>query len=182
MVNLAIEKHAVAVKGFTDRKSPLQVVAPLAATVSTPVNAGRVVHLNNSYEFELGASKQMPMFLLQGSEDWDVKPPGPQTASGAFLAQGTHTENHLSALVATGGFEIATTEFDGAQTYAINDFLRADANGLLTNQNSAGTGKVQPYGSDTVVGVVSRGVQDNFYREYDVNLPKQLYFWTIYLP
>ena len=84
--------------------------------------------------------------------------------------------------MATGGFEIATTEFDGAQTYAINDFLRADANGLLTNQNSAGTGKVQPYGSDTVVGVVSRGVQDNFYREYDVNLPKQLYFWTIYLP
>lgn len=156
--------------------SALDYVAKLSANVTIdPLPAGRCVHLNSSGQFETGAQLlQMPIFLLQGSADFDVSNPG-STNWQAIAPVGW-----MSGLVATGAYELQTTEFDSTQTYAPNDHLNAvvanttaATGGTLTNQ-SLGT----LYGSDMVnrCGVVSRGKSTNAYGKTVVS------FWPIYLP
>lgn len=163
-----------ALKGWPSPHA-LDFTAKLSSNVTLdPVPAGRCVHATSA-GFELGVILlQMPIFLLQGSDAFDVSNPGGNNWT-AISPTGV-----LSGLVATGGFELETTEFDTAQTYAVNDHLKAiDDNsgatgGTLTNQ-SLGT----LYHASTMearVGVVSRGKRTNAYGK------TVLAFWPIYLP
>lgn len=153
--------------------------------------------------FEMGANlAMMPIFLWVGDADYDVSNPGvpagtPLGGSGGVLGSpGSGTppawvpirpSGHVMGLVAVGGFELETTEFDTAQNYSPNDPLRAvtsntDTNaGRLTNQDASGGQGFATAGSftvytDTVVGVVSRGSYVNKHGK------QALAFWPVYLP
>jgi hypothetical protein len=92
-----------------------------------------------------------------------------------------------SGLVATGGYELESTEHEVAPNvaYAPNQLLTAKASntvqsqgGVLSNdRNGAGgsAGLVRQY-TDAACGVVSRG---QFKNEHNVTV---LAFWPIYLP
>lgn len=173
--------------------------APLSSNVNigsvgTAPCSGLVVH-NTASGFEMGANlTQMAIFLWPNAYDFDVSNPGVPT--GTALGGTTSVPpawvpirptGKLMGLVATGGYELETTEFDTTQTYTINQTLRAvtsntDANaGKLTNQNASGG---QGFGSpgvnvaytDSIVGVVSRGAYTNSHGK------QVLSFWPVYLP
>ena len=162
----------------------LDYTAKLSSDVTvTTVYAGRCVHLNATGEFELGCTgSQMPIFILQNSDDNDVS----NTGGTTWYPIGP--TGVITGLVAKGSYELETTEFDTARTYAPNDFLRCKSSsnssadgGLLTNNSvvtlensSALSGSTNP---TAVVGVVSRGVRK---RQSDRN--NVLAFWPTYKP
>jgi hypothetical protein len=164
-------------KGWFDMAS-LDYSAKLGS-VSFDVPRGRVVHLElvgGKEVFLPGVSgSHMAIFLLNGGGDADVSNPG-TTAGGKFMHQAVSPSGKLSGLVATGGYEIATTEFDDTQTYVPGNLLTAGTStsvastgGVLTNQ-----GAVQYV--NAVCGVVSSGASTNH------NGVKTLSFWSVYLP
>ncbi len=82
----------------------------------------------------------------------------------------------LSGLVATGGYEIDSTEYDTTKTYAPGDLLTAVASdsvlatgGVLTNASAVQF--VNP-----ICGVVSSGAHTNH------NGVPTLSFWSVWLP
>jgi len=165
-------------KGWFDMAS-LDYSAKLSSSVSFTVPRGRVVHLELASGKEVflpGVSgSHMGIFLLNGSSDADVSNPG-TTAGGNFMHQAVSPTGKLSGLVATGGYEIASTEFDATQTYAPGDLLTAGTStsalstgGVLTNQSA-----VQYV--NAVCGVVSSGASKNH------NGVQTLSFWSVYLP
>lgn len=165
-------------KGWFDMAS-LDYAAKLSSSVNFVVKRGRVVHLDSNGDFVPGVSKTgVAVFLLNGSEDADVNNPGwnsPQTAQN-FMHIAVAPTGKMSGIVATGGYEIATTEFDADQSYEPGDLLSAvthaspvAADGLLTNDSV--TQYVTP-----VCGVVSSGVAANH------NGISALSFWSVYLP
>lgn len=150
--------------------------AQLAAISGGVAFAGRVVHLNGSGQYEFGITdRSMALFLFQNSDDPDVENPGgdPATVSGAWVP--VAPTGQIMALVATGAYELASTEFDTAQTYAPNDTLTAATGttlataGVLTNQSAV------PY-TNPVCGVVSRGERTNSHGK------QELCFWPVYCP
>lgn len=167
--------------------SALDFVAKLAPAVTIQAFGGRVVHVNASGEFEMGiANTQMAIFLLQADTDFDVSNPG-TTAAGNFMHQAIAPAGNMSGLVATGGYELESTEFDTSPNaaYAPNQLLTALANnttqatgGVLSNDRAGAggsTGLVRQY-TDPACGVVSRGTFNN---EHGVPV---IAFWPIYLP
>ena len=165
-------------KGWFDMAS-LDYSAKLASSVSFDVPRGRVVHLELSGGKEVflpGVSgSHMGIFLLNGATDADVSNPG-TTAAGNFMHKAIAPTGKLSGLVATGGYEISTTEFDTSRTYASGDLLTAEQSltdvavgGVLTND-----GVVQYV--NPVVGVVSSGKAKNH------NGIQALSFWCVWLP
>jgi hypothetical protein len=153
----------------------------MASTVLFDVPRGRVVHLEKAGGFDVflpGVSgSHMAIFLLNGSADADVSNPG-TTAGSKFMHQAVSPSGKLSGLVATGGYEIATTAFDKTQTYIPGNLLTAPTGtqvvdaltaGVLTNQNA-----VQYV--NAVCGVVSSGATKNH------NGVDTLSFWSVYLP
>ena len=173
-------------KGWFDMAC-LDFSAKLSANVTLTAHGGRVVHVNSVGELEMGvAGTQMPIFLLQSSTDYDVSNPG-TTGGGLFMHQAIAPTGAQSGLVATGGFELESTEFDltPATAYAPNHLLTALANntvqltgGVLSNDRNGAEGSaglVRQY-VDPVCGVVSRG---RFTNEHGVSM---LAFWPVYLP
>lgn len=167
-----------AIKGWF-HMAALDFTAKLSSNVTvTTVYAGRCVHLNSDGEFELGATgSQMPIFLLQNSDDNDVG------NSGGTRWYPVGPTGAITGLVAKGSYELETTEFDSALTFAPNDLLRCKSSsnsstdgGLLTN---ASVSTLENGGSNptAIVGVVSRGVRK---RQSDRN--NVLAFWPIYKP
>lgn len=188
---------------------PSPVALDFDATLSSNVNIGGVGTAPSSGQcvhytangFEMGANiKKMPMFLWSSGDGFDVAnqgvPAGVSLGGNATYPPAwvpVRPTGKLVALVATGSYELETTEFDTAQTYAPNDWLRAvtsnsDADaGKLTNQNASGG---QGFGTtaacvhsdpsvaawDSVVGVVSRGAYTN------ANGRSVLAFWPVYMP
>jgi hypothetical protein len=148
--------------------------AKLSANVTVdPVYAGRVGHLNSEGEFELGATgTQMPIFFTQNSDDTDVN--NPNTGGDDFAA--ITSRGTMSGVVATGGYEIETTEFDSAQTYAVNDIVRA----VASNSNATTGGRITNASftlfTNAGVGVVSKAVYQNCHRKNVLRL------WTAYIP
>jgi hypothetical protein len=151
--------------------------AHLAAISGGVVFEGRVVSVNNNGQFELGISgTRMPMFLLQDSDNPDVVNYGGDTMSEPFAWASVLPPQggRLSALVAIGAYELATTEFDKTRTYNINDLLTAApgtniaVSGVLTND--------VPNASTPVCGVVSRPPYRNSHGQ------EVLAFWPVYLP
>lgn len=168
--------------------SALDFTAKISSNVSIIAYGGRVVHLNSAGEFEMGAEgREMPVFLLQSDTDYDVSNPG-TTAAGNFMHRAIAPSGNSSGLVATGGFELESTEFDKTPNtpYAPNHLLTAKksantsqtVSGVLSNdRNGAGgsAGLVRQY-VDHACGCVSRG---QFLNEHSVEV---LAFWSIYLP
>ena len=158
--------------------------AKLSANVLFTLPAGRVVHLNAAGEFEPGVGQtDMAIFALQASNDYDVANPG-ITPGGLFMHQAIAPTGKMSGVVATGAYEIQSTEFDSTQTYVPGDLLTAPTGnrlvdaataGVLTNVGNGNNGDVQQY-VDPCCGVVSDGA---FKNAHGVNV---LGFWPVYLP
>jgi hypothetical protein len=150
----------------------LDKAAQLSANVTiAPVYAGRVVHLNPSGQFEMGCTGwQMAIFLFQNAYDPDVYQPS-DDGSVAIFPDGT-----MNGFVATGGYELANSEFDNTQTYNYNDPLRGQASntnaaigGVLTNQGIVNN-------TNAVCGVVSLPPAAD---SHGVNV---IQFWPVWHP
>lgn len=184
--SLMFEHAMTPLKGWFE-PAALDFAAKLAPAVTLQAFGGRVVHVNASNEFEMGVSgTQMGIFLIQADTDYDVSNPG-VTTSGLFMQQAISPTGVQSGLVATGGYELDSTEFDSAPTvaYAPNQLLTALASntvqatgGVLSNDRSGagGSGGLVRQYTDAACGVVSRGQRRN---EHGVPV---LGFWPIYLP
>jgi hypothetical protein len=176
-----------AVKGWF-HMAALDFTAKLSAseTYSANVYAGRCVYLDSSGEFRLGCTgNKMPIFLLQNNTDSDV------TNAGGGVWYPIAPAGNLTGLVAKGAYELETTEFDTAQTYYPNDYLKADNSsdatngvyhkGRLTNQGITTLENATSLSGTTnptaVVGVVSRPAAK---RQSDRNYV--LSFWPVYKP
>jgi hypothetical protein len=161
--------------------------APLENTIltdTTEVPAGRVAHLNSAGEFELGASgTEMPIFLWNGKDHPDVYNDGVSPVTSTTHWIGISPTGVMSGLVATGGYEMQTTEYDGDQTYAPNELLTSSAAGVLTNA------AVTQY-TTHVVGVTSFHVNEDNQPATPATGPEgtnahgvsTLTFWPYFLP
>lgn len=164
-------------KGWFDMAS-LDYSAKLSSSVTFDVPRGRAVFVNNNGDFVPGVHEtNVAIFLLNGSTDADVANPG-TTAGGKFMHLAVAPTGKMSGLVATGGYEISTTEFVTSNDYNPGDLLTATKNhasnpastdGRLTNYSV--TQFVNP-----VVGVVSSGAATNH------NGISALSFWCVWLP
>ena len=103
----------------------------------------------------------MPMFAIQDINDFDANSDVGNISGGV-----------MSAVVATGGFEIETTEYVTAGTYNPNDLLTASASskGKVARMGEA------PYGGQVGIGCVSKGVSTN------ADGKSVLRFWTVFIP
>jgi len=173
-------EHAVDIKkGWFDMAS-LDYSAKLG-TVGYTLPRGRVVHLEHVAGKEVFLpgvrATDVAIFLLNGANDADVANDG-TTASGKFVQQAISPSGKLSGVVATGGYEIDSTEFDSTRTYVAGDLLTAH---LGASSSDAATGGVLTNASVTqfvtpVVGVVSSGKHTNH------NGVSTLSFWSVWLP
>ena len=146
-----------------DKSAPYdQSSSPLTDEALT-VKAGMVISLHaTTKQMRLGLTQvgAMPIFVFQNATDFDVSSDRGNIAGG-----------NAGGLVATGGYELETTEFV-ADTYAPNDPLTVESAG-------ADKGKVKKasalYAED-VVGIVSDGQRKNEHGK------QFLKFWPVYLP
>jgi len=166
--------------GSLDKAAPM-LQALLDAATATPAGRGGFIDANGN--MDVGPTgNQMPIYLWNGSNHPDVSNPGtsPVTSTTHWVA--ISPTGIVSGLVATGGYEIQTTEFDGDQSYAANDPLTSDANGVMTNES------VNP-GVTHICGLAS------FHQQGDVNQAAAtspvgnnahgvsvLSFWSYFLP
>lgn len=155
----------------------------------TPLYGGRVVHVNPAGQFTPGATaRDMPIFLLQGSADFDVaNDGGPPSILGW---QTIAPSGKMSGLVAAGSYELESTEFDQTKTYLPGDILKsptmieatagplgvAVAGMLFKDKSYATGGGALAIGVDNICGHVSRA---SGLSEYKVPI---LAFWPIYMP
>lgn len=170
---------------------PLMKIRPLDTTdyAADKLVAGRVVHIDSNGNFNagLGTNTDMPLFLFRGSESPSVYSSGTVGGSVEWVsgyADDDRTGDGAIAYVASGGFELQSTEFDSTKTYNINDLLTSDSDGKLTNAG------ITLY-TTPVVGVAS--VHENM-QNYDmesftpapvgttVNNVSVITFWSVYLP
>ncbi len=167
----------------------LDFSAPLSATAlaSAPIFSGSCVHLTTNtavvgnVEYDLGCPKtsgkwHMPLFLFPNSDDPDVSNDGGiyGTSDDAPEGWAAVKRNNVLALVATGAYELETTEFDD-DDYAAGDALRSGTDGKLENG-------VQY--TDPIVGIVSRGVKNLGQLTTTGGAPVRsaLAFWPVNLP
>ena len=155
--------------------------------------SGRVGSLNSSGQIQLGlaSSTAMPLFVFKGVDQPSVYSPGGDGTNTYWVGGNSFAAGTTAlALVASGGWEIQTTEFDTSKTYACNDLLTVDnSNGKVTND--AGGQSVTPY-TTPVVGVCSvhenaQNNQEPFVtaqppRGVSANGIETLTFWSVYLP
>lgn len=147
------------------------------------LRAGQCVHLNSSGLFEAGCQlTQMPMWLFQGANEADVSNYGGTDQWVAINPRG-----FMMALTAKAALELETTEFVPG-TYNPNDLLKSPV-GLTANDEALDSNRRPTTSSSgvlrkdsitlyttAVVGVVSRGVKQNY------NKKDMLAFWPVYLP
>ena len=162
-------------KGWWDMHA-LDFHATLSANVTFPVPRGRCMSLNSVGQLETGVlTTAMALFTFPRSDDLSVVFNGGGTtfANDAKAYLGPFPAGAILTLVATGGYELATTEF-AAGSYTPGQTLKAiNAN---TNATTGGTVTAGIAYTDPIVGVVSRGIVDNGYG-YNA-----LAFWPVYLP
>ncbi len=143
-------------------------------------NQGMCVSLDSSGEFTLGLdnANAMPIFLLNSSGDPDVA-----NAGGDYWVAISPT-GKMSGLVATGGYELETTEFTAA-TYLPNQPLTATSAGLLFNSDGSNP-VTAPWKASSpttvpVVGVCSQGSPSAAPVENSHGVDV-LRFWPVYIP
>lgn len=133
---------------------------PTVIADGTVVLAGSVCHLSDAGQYVLGVGSKavMPLFMFNSSDDPDVVNDGgdASTTRGVFIP--INPTGQSMSLVAVGALELVSTAFV-ADTYLPNDKLTSP----LAPASDAGQLKNGTLWTDTVVGVVSRGVVDNGY-------------------
>ena len=136
------------------------------ADVNQEIHEGSLISLNAEGKFVLGceagagANRPMPMWSCK-----DINNAGVIQYGGNIFAGNYH------GLVATGGYEIETSEFDTEASYGVNDMLMPGAEGKVTKASG------NAYGAFPVVGVVSCAVETN-----RTCACKTLRFWSTYIP
>ena len=145
----------------------LDYAAP-PASGQTDILQGMLISLDVDGNIVKGCSngahynRPMPMWAIQGIDDFDANSDVGNISGGV-----------MSGVVATGGFEIETTEFVDGVVYRSNDLLTGATGGDLGYvKRAAGA----PYNEETIVGVVTKAIFTNQDGK-DV-----LSFWTVYLP
>lgn len=145
----------------------LDKAAPMAAGETTLIN-GRVAHLdpvNGAFASGLGGNN-MPIFIWHGQAMFDAL----GADDGNMSLYGN--KKGVNGLVATGGYELQTTEFVTAETYTPNT--------PLTAVETANTekGKITPgaFYDDVICGIVSDGKSTNALGIEVVS------FWSYFLP
>jgi len=142
----------------------------------------------NDLDGTLG-KRAMALFAINASYDLDVTGGGDWGAganplyrvdagniAGQTLASDNSTvlTKKVGTLVATGGFELVTTEFQTGSTYNENDPLVSAAAGTVDVGTIRAGGELAL--EENIVGVVSTGARVETYGQ-DV-----LQFWPVYLP
>ena len=163
------------VKGYGANMYALDFHAKLSANVTFTVPPGRCMHLNSVGQLETGATGfQMPLFTFPASNDPDVQNPGGDATADVGVFVPVVPKGEIHCLVATGAFELASTEYDTNGTYNPNTPLKSTSNN--TTLASGGLLSVGTFGVDSLIGCVSRGVGTNGYGTSAV------YFWPLFLP
>lgn len=179
-------ENYIAVKsGALEEDMCLVLTAPLNAE-ATGVVRGSVVSLNDKGEYVLGLTEgsgniyPMPCFSKKNAFDPDVSTGAVGEKTGEYIAMST-VGKKISAYVATGGFELESSEFDATATYSVNMALScgtADKAGKVVPADANGI-----YGSKTVLGIVSqvpfRGKDSMNVNGTAVN---RICFWTVFFP
>jgi hypothetical protein len=137
------------------------------ATGQTGIVAGSVIHMDPTAKaFKLGSvAGAMPMFAWVGQAENDA------IGGGAANISSYGNQKGVTGLVATGGFELETTEFVASgNTFAPNTPLTPATGGDL--------GKVTEgvYYTNDICGIVSNGKTTN---AHNVSV---VAFWTYFLP
>ena len=158
-----------ALKGWP---SPYAVDHVASAASGVTVVAGSVVTLDASGNYVLGqtATSAVAMFAFQNSTDPDVSNDGGVTFGGSGSANAwvpVSPSGGIMALVATGAYELESTEFT-AGTLAINS--------TLTGNNTTGKLEAGAIYAKPICGVVSAAISDN---SHGVSAIK---FYPVWLP
>lgn len=136
------------------------------ADINQEIHEGSLISLNENGQFVLGcpagtgANRPMPMWSCKDKNNAGVVQYGGNVFAGNY-----------HGLVATGGYEIETSEFNADETYAVNDMLMPGEAGKVTKATGAA------YGAFPVVGVVSCAVDMN-----RTCACKTIRFWSTYIP
>lgn len=168
-------------------------IRPVATADLETLISGRVGSLNSSGQIQLGlaSGKAMPLFVFKGVDQPSVYSSGTADSSTYWVGgNSSATRSTALALVASGGWEIQTTEFDTTATYAPNDFLTVMSAGADKGKVTRTT--AAPYGTTAIVGVCSvhenaQNNQDAFTtgqppRGLSANNKETLTFWSVFLP
>lgn len=156
--------------------NPLECFARKDAAVLYSLRAGQCVHLNTALAYEPGVQlTQMAIFLMQGSADPDT------LITGNAEYSPVTPYGNIQGLVATGAYELETTEFVTSLTYTTNQPLRSPVGNAGSNESGSTASGVLRNDTITlyttaVVGVVSRGV---FTNKKGMSV---LAFWPVYCP
>ena len=183
------EQALDAVKGWF-HLAALDKSAKLASSLltgSTAVPAGRVAHLNASGEFELGAGgTQMPIFLWNGKDHPDVYNSGVSPTTSTTHWHAISPTGVMSGLVATGGYELQTTEYETTGTYAANTLLTADTGVTTTDGKLEDTtyaaAKLICGVCSTHVGGDNQTTQTAGPTGTNAHGVSTLTFWPVYIP
>jgi hypothetical protein len=163
--------------GGANSQTDLQFAAGLADNQSFA--AGALVSYNSSGKIQAGlaAATSMPMWAINGCAEYDAG------QFGYNLLKDTEGLGHgvVNTLPASGGYELATTE------YNIDDLAGyVKGSGVLTN-DTATLGYIKPapadYSAVTVVGIVSVGIVADARKGINrarvrMGQKKLLRFWT----
>jgi len=140
-----------------------------APVADEAIKEGSLMSLDSAGKFIAGCppgaatiTQPMPIFAIQGINDFDANSDIGNISGGV-----------MSGVVATGGYELATTEFDAALTYAPNELLVSDEGGTKGWVTQAAAA---PYGAETIVGCVSKPAAVN------ADGKNMLAFWSLFLP
>jgi hypothetical protein len=178
-----------AAKGWFEMAA-LDFQAAIDPAVTFTVPDGRVMQLYTAGRYPINctvktglSNTSMPLFLWHGNNSYDVSNNGIIASNGRWDFQAIGPTGIAQMLVGKGAYELESTEFDTTKSYAPNQLLTAvqadttaATGGLITNVGTAAGGtKVKQY-TDTVCGVVSRGV---FTNQDGVSV---LAFWPEWLP
>lgn len=147
-----------------------------SAVTADPIDQGRIIHqhtitIGTDYQdpimyrptkgFRPGAvANQLPYLVIRGTRDSDTQ--GVVDASYHGYAGMTGTSKMITGVCCLDSVEVATREFDTAQTYVVNEFLRAvrsdsaSNSGQLTNQGIT-------YGTNLICGQVTSGKTINVF-------------------
>lgn len=132
--------------------------------------AGMVLSLDANARFRMGLyADAMAIFALQSVADYDVT-----GDDGNFVGNGNAVSGipTMSGLAACGAYELESTEFNPATSFAPNNLLTSPVPGAA----NAGRLELGVKWVNTICGVVSDGVISN---ERGVNV---LRFWPVWLP
>ena len=158
------------------RPNALDFEGKFDPSVQTRVPPGACCSLNaNGYAvLGVGNSPVMPLFNFQASDDPDVQNDGGDAATTKDVFIAINPTGVLMFLVAVGAYELVSTNYDDTQTYPPNTHLTSP----LVNSGAVLAGMLTPgtLGTNTICGVVSRGLVDNGYGYEAVA------FWPVYRP